>query len=212
MLAGPNSVLRHCAPGDRDWVIVHENSEGEYSSNGGRTHRGLSKGVAIFARVGVTRIMQYAFALARRRPRKLLTVVTKSDAQRFGLVLWDEIAVEIAADFPDVSPDKILVDAMTVRMVAHPTSLDTIVATNLHADTGRLHMNSCSRACSIRSRLGEANSTRAVENRPRQRCWTGSNLICNRPDADILSDLAASLAGNVGIAPIANIDPERRLP
>jgi tartrate dehydrogenase/decarboxylase/D-malate dehydrogenase len=110
----------------------------------------------------VSRIMRFAFKLAQARPRKLLTVVTKSNAQRHGMVLWDEIAAEVAKDFPAVSWDKMLVDAMTTRMVAKPASLDTIVATNLHAD--------------------------------------------------ILSDLAAALAGSLGIAPTANLDPERRFP
>ena len=78
--------------------------------------------------------MRYAFALARARPRKLLTVVTKSNAQRHGMVLWDEIAAEVAKDFPDVTTDKMLVDAMTMRMTLKPRTLDTIVAPNLHAD------------------------------------------------------------------------------
>ena len=78
--------------------------------------------------------MRYAFRLAQARPRKFLTVVTKSNAQRFGMVMWDEIAAEVAREFPDVTWDKMLVDAMTVRMTLHPKSLDTIVATNLHAD------------------------------------------------------------------------------
>lgn len=119
-------------------MIVRENSEGEYSGNGGRAHRGLPEEVgtevAIFTRTGVTRIMRYAFRLAQTRPRKLLTVVTKSNAQRHGMVMWDEIAAEVAREFPDVTWDKMLVDAMTVRMTLHPESLDTIVATNLHAD------------------------------------------------------------------------------
>src|SRR6185503_8349953 len=138
ILPGITSPLRHAGPGDLDWVIVRENSEGEYSGHGGRVHRGLPEEVAtevaIFTRTGVTRIMRYAFALARSRPRKLLTVVTKSNAQRHGMVMWDEIAAEVAAEFPDVAWDRMLVDAMTVRMTLHPKSLDTIVATNLHAD------------------------------------------------------------------------------
>lgn len=117
---------------------MRENSEGEYSGNGGRAHRGLPEEVgtevAIFTRVGVTRIMRYAFRLAQSRPRKLLTVVTKSNAQRHGMVMWDEIAAEVAQEFPDVQWDKMLVDAMTHRMTLHPQTLDTIVATNLHAD------------------------------------------------------------------------------
>lgn len=138
ILPGITSPLAGVGPGDLDWVIVRENSEGEYSGNGGRTHQGMPEEVgtevSIFTRTGVTRIMRYAFEMARSRPRKLLTVVTKSNAQRFGMVMWDEIAAEVAKDFPDVTWDKMLVDAMTVRMVKDPKSLDTIVATNLHAD------------------------------------------------------------------------------
>ncbi|MHC2478234.1 tartrate dehydrogenase/decarboxylase/D-malate dehydrogenase [Rhizobium leguminosarum] len=138
ILPGIMSPLRNCSPGDLDWVIVRENSEGEYSGHGGRAHKGLPEEVgtevAIFTRVGVTRIMRYAFRLAQGRPRKLLTVVTKSNAQRHGMVMWDEIAVEVSREFPDVTWDKMLVDAMTVRMTLKPRTLDTIVATNLHAD------------------------------------------------------------------------------
>ena len=166
ILPGIASPLRNVGVGDLDWVIVRENSEGEYSGHGGRAHKGLPEEVgtevAIFTRVGVTRIMRYAFKLAQARPRKLLTVVTKSNAQRHGMVMWDEIAAEVAKEFPDVTWDKMLVDAMTVRMTLKPQSLDTIVATNLHAD--------------------------------------------------ILSDLAGALAGSLGVAPTANIDPERRFP
>ncbi len=138
IIPGVTSPLRGVEVGDLDWVIVRENSEGEYSGHGGRAHKGLPEEVgtevSIFTRVGVTRIMRYAFALAQSRPRKQLTVVTKSNAQRFGMVMWDEIAAEVAAEFPDVTWDKMLVDAMTVRMVKNPQSIDTIVATNLHAD------------------------------------------------------------------------------
>jgi tartrate dehydrogenase/decarboxylase / D-malate dehydrogenase len=166
LLAGIASPLRGIEPAGLDWVIIRENSEGEYSGQGGRTHRGLPQElgteVAIFTRAGVTRIMRYAFTVARSRPRKLLTVVTKSNAQRHGMVMWDEIAAEVARDFADVTWDKMLVDAMTARMVLKPQSLDTIVATNLHAD--------------------------------------------------ILSDLAGALAGSLGVAPTANINPERRFP
>ncbi|GJD49603.1 putative tartrate dehydrogenase/decarboxylase TtuC [Methylobacterium crusticola] len=166
VLPGITSPLRHVSGPELDWVIVRENSEGEYSGVGGRVHRGLPEEVAtdvsMMTRTGVARIIRYAFELARARPRKLLTVVTKSNAQRHAMVMWDEIAAEVARDFPDVTWDKMLVDAMTMRMVMKPGSLDTIVATNLHAD--------------------------------------------------ILSDLAAALAGSLGIAPTANINPERRFP
>jgi len=149
-----------------DWVIVRENTEGEYSGAGGRVHTGHPEEVAVevstFTRRGVERIHRFAFELARSRPRRHLTLVTKSNAQRHGMVLWDEIFFEVAKQFPDVATDRVLVDAATTRMVLKPSSLDTIVASNLHAD--------------------------------------------------ILSDLAAALSGSLGIAPTANLDPERRFP
>jgi tartrate dehydrogenase/decarboxylase/D-malate dehydrogenase len=166
ILDGVQSPLRGVRPQDLDWVIIRENSEGEYSGHGGRSHRGSSlevaTEVAVFTRVGIERIMRFAFSIARSRPRKQLTVVTKSNAQRFGMVLWDEVARQVAGEYPEVSCDKMLVDAMTVRMVLQPASLDTIVATNLHAD--------------------------------------------------ILSDLAAALTGSIGLAPTANLNPERVFP
>ena len=138
ILPGIKSPLAGVTAKDLDWVIVRENSEGEYAGQGGRSHRGqpheMATDLAVFTRKGVERVMRFAFELARSRPRKKLTVVTKSNAQRYGMVMWDEIATEVAADFPDVTWDKILVDAMTVRMTTNPQSLDTIVATNLHAD------------------------------------------------------------------------------
>jgi tartrate dehydrogenase/decarboxylase/D-malate dehydrogenase len=166
ILPGIDAPLKRCKPEDLNWVIVRENSEGEYAGVGGRAHQGhpieVATDVSIMTRAGVERIMRYAFKLAHSRPRKLLTVVTKSNAQRHAMVMWDEIALQISKDFPDVKWDKELVDACTARMVNRPASLDTIVATNLHAD--------------------------------------------------ILSDLAAALAGSLGIAPTGNIDPERRYP
>ena len=138
VLPGLTSPLRHVEEGDLDWVIVRENSEGEYAGVGGRAHQGspleTATDVAIFTRAGVERIMRFAFRLAQSRPRKQLTVVTKSNAQRHAMVMWDEIAAEVATEFPDVTWDKVLVDAMTMRMVAKPQSIDTIVASNLHAD------------------------------------------------------------------------------
>lgn len=114
---------------------MRENSEGEYAGQGGRSHRGLpwevATEVAIFTRHGVERLIRFAFEIAQKRPRKFLTVVSKSNAQRNGMVMWDEIAVEVSKEFPDVKWDKMLVDAMTCRMVLDPKSLDTIVATNL---------------------------------------------------------------------------------
>ena len=166
ILPGIDAPLKRCAPKDLDWVIVRENSEGEYAGVGGRAHQGhpieVATDVSIMTRTGVERIIRFAFTLARSRPRRQLTVVTKSNAQRHAMVMWDEIALQVAKDFPDVKWDKELVDAMTARMVNRPASIDTVVATNLHAD--------------------------------------------------ILSDLAAALAGSLGIAPTGNIDPERRYP
>ena len=166
ILPGITSPLRNVSGPELDWVIVRENSEGEYAGVGGRVHKGLPEevatDVAMFTRAGVTRIIRFAFEVARSRPRKLLTVVTKSNAKRHGMVMWDDIAAEVARNYPDVTWDKMLVDAMTMRMTLRPETLDTIVATNLHAD--------------------------------------------------ILSDLAAALAGSLGIAPTANLNPERHTP
>jgi len=136
VLPGIQSPLKHGR--GIDWVIIRENSEGEYAGNGGRTHRGLPIEVgtetAVFTRSGIERIHRFAFELARKRARRQLTLVTKSNAQRFGMVLWDEIFQEVAGDYPDVATDRMLVDAITTRMVLKPESLDVIVATNLHAD------------------------------------------------------------------------------
>lgn len=138
LLPGIDGPLKGVGPDRLDWVIVRENSEGEYSGAGGRVHQGLPEevglDVSIFTRAGVERIQRYAFELARKRPRKLLTLVTKSNAQRHGMVFWDSVFDRIKGDYPDVATDKMLVDAMTTRMVLKPESLDTIVATNLHAD------------------------------------------------------------------------------
>ena len=166
ILPGIDAPLKRCGPADLDWVIVRENSEGEYAGVGGRVHQGhaleAATDVSLMTRAGVERIMRFAFRLAMSRPRRLLTVITKSNAQRHAMVMWDEIALEVSREFPEVTWDKELVDAATARMVNRPRSLDTLVATNLHAD--------------------------------------------------ILSDLAAALAGSLGIAPTGNIDPERRYP
>lgn len=140
ILRGTSSPLRAevCGPKDLDWVIIRENSEGEYSGHGGTTHAASGNAVAtevsIFTQVGIERIMRFAFDTAMLRPRKKLTMVTKSNAQRHGMVLWDQIFHEVKKDYPDVETDKMLVDAMTVRMTLKPQTLDTIVATNLHAD------------------------------------------------------------------------------
>ncbi len=138
VLPGIDPPLKLASPADLDWVIVRENSEGEYSGQGGRTHKGLPEEVAtevsVFTRSGVERIQRFAFELARKRPQRRLTLITKSNAQRHGMVMWDEIFAHIAKDYADVKTDKMLVDAATMRMVLKPASLDVMVATNLHAD------------------------------------------------------------------------------
>src|SRR4051812_10426686 len=135
VLPGISSQLKNA--GEIDWVIIRENTEGEYSGAGGRVHTGLPNEVAMevstFTRSGVERVHRFEFELANKRNRKHLTLVTKSNAQRHGMVLWDEIFHEVAKDFPDVKTDRVLVDAMTTVMVLKPGSLDTIVASNLHA-------------------------------------------------------------------------------
>lgn len=138
LLPGIPSPLRDKAPGDIDFVVVRENTEGEYIGAGGRAHRGhpneTAFETAIFSRVGVERIVRYAFALAQSRPRQRLSSVTKSNAQRHTLRLWDEIVEEVAAEFPEVTVERVLVDAMAARMVLKPESLDVVVASNLFGD------------------------------------------------------------------------------
>lgn len=138
LLPGVVGPLRPDLGAAIDWVIVRENSEGEYAGIGGRVHRGLpievGMDVAVFTRAGIERIARYACDLARGRPRKKLTIVTKSNAQRHGMVLWDDVCKEVIRDYPDLSVDWMLVDAMTQRMVAKPGTVDTVLATNLHAD------------------------------------------------------------------------------
>jgi tartrate dehydrogenase/decarboxylase / D-malate dehydrogenase len=164
VLPGISSLMSNA--GKIDWVIVRENTEGEYSGSGGRVHQGLPDEIAtetsVFTRKGVERVHRFAFELARKRPRKHLTLVTKSNAQRHGMVLWDEVFYQVAGAFPEVKTERVLVDAMTTRMVLKPEAIDTVVASNLHAD--------------------------------------------------ILSDLAAALSGSLGIAPTANLNPERAFP
>jgi tartrate dehydrogenase/decarboxylase/D-malate dehydrogenase len=151
-----------------DWIVVRENSEGEYAGLGGRqlAARGPGNEVAIqtslFTERGCERIMRFAFDLALSRPRRRLTSVTKSNAQQYAMVLWDEVFERVSADYPDVATDRELVDAMAARFVLRPQTLDVVVASNLHGD--------------------------------------------------ILSDLGSALAGSLGLAASANLNPDRRFP
>lgn len=138
LLPGVKSPLRGKTHGDIDFIVVRENTEGEYAGLGGFAHRGLPLETAIessvFTRIGVERVMRYAFELALSRLRRRLACVTKSNAQQFGFVLWDEVFAELAVEYPQVQTEKVLVDAMAARLVLRPESLDVLVASNLHAD------------------------------------------------------------------------------
>jgi tartrate dehydrogenase/decarboxylase/D-malate dehydrogenase len=120
-----------------DMLFVRENTEGEYSGVGGRAHQGLPHEVgietAVFTREGVRRVVGHAFELAEQRSKRL-TSATKSNASRYGYVLWDEVVEEVAAEHPDVQVDRALVDALAARMVTNPLSLDVVVASNLFGD------------------------------------------------------------------------------
>jgi tartrate dehydrogenase/decarboxylase/D-malate dehydrogenase len=137
LLDGVPCPLAGRGPADVDMLFVRENTEGEYSGAGGRVHRGLPQEVGIeasvFTRAGVERVVRHAFELAAGR-RRLLTSATKSNASRFGYVLWDEVVEEVAADFRDVRVERVLVDALAARMVRDPGSLDVVVASNLFGD------------------------------------------------------------------------------
>jgi tartrate dehydrogenase/decarboxylase/D-malate dehydrogenase len=167
-LPGVTSPLVKANEQALDWVVVRENSEGEYSGFGGRNFGGRGVGgeiavqSSVFTEVGSERIIRFAFELAEKRDRRKVTSVTKSNAQQHGMVLWDEVFARVAAEFPHVEHDSVLVDAMAARFVLRPEDLSVVVASNLHAD--------------------------------------------------ILSDLGSALAGSLGLAASANLNPERRTP
>ena len=168
LLPGIESPLRRATPETIDWVVVRENSEGEYAGVGGRNFAGRGAGrevavqASLFTEQGCERIIRYAFELARTRKRKKVTSVTKSNAQQHAMTLWDEVFARVAAGYPEVETEQWLVDAMAARFVLRPETLEVVVASNLFGD--------------------------------------------------ILSDLGSALAGSLGIAASANIDPERRKP
>jgi tartrate dehydrogenase/decarboxylase/D-malate dehydrogenase len=166
LLSGTASPLAGRGPADIDMICVRENSEGEYVGSGGRVHAGtpheVAEQTAIFTRKGIERIVRYGFEVARSRPRKLLASATKSNALQHSMVLWDEVVAAIAPEYSDVTLRKYHVDALAARMVTHPQTLDTIVASNLFGD--------------------------------------------------ILTDIGSAISGSLGIAPGANINPERTYP
>src|SRR6266699_1181174 len=166
LLPGLTSPLANRTSADIDMVCVRENSEGEYSGLGGRIHVGTPHEVAeqtgLFTRHGIERILRYGFNVAASRPRKLIASATKSNALRHAMVLWDEVAEIVRADYPAVEYRKYHVDAIAARMVTHPGSLDVIVCSNLFGD--------------------------------------------------ILTDIGSAISGSLGIAPGANINPERTFP
>ena len=167
-LPGIKSPLRKADDTELDWVVVRENSEGEYAGFGGRNFGGregrgeIATQSAVFTEVGCERIMRYAFELARTRSNKKVSSVTKSNAQQYGMVLWDDVFKRVAVDYPDVETESVLVDAMSAKFVLKPEDLSVVVASNLNAD--------------------------------------------------ILSDLGSALAGSLGLAASANLNPERRFP
>jgi tartrate dehydrogenase/decarboxylase/D-malate dehydrogenase len=167
-LPGVPTPLRSTDNADLDWLVVRENSEGEYAGLGGRNLSGRGRGgevavqTSLFTEIGCERIIRFAFERARLRARKKVTSVTKSNAQQYGMVLWDEVFARVAADYPDVEADSCLVDAMAARFVLRPGDLSVVVASNLFAD--------------------------------------------------ILSDLGSAMAGSLGLAASANLNPERRSP
>jgi tartrate dehydrogenase/decarboxylase/D-malate dehydrogenase len=119
--------------------VVRENTEGEYADAGGWVHRGypheLAIQTAVFTRTGCERIIRFAFELARKRnQKKKVTSVTKSNAQKYSMVFWDEIFNEVAADYPDITTDSNLVDAAAMNFVRRPEVFDVLVASNLFAD------------------------------------------------------------------------------
>ena len=134
---GVRSVLADKGPGDIDFVVIRENSEGEYVNNGGRLRRGQPDEVAVqtavHSRRGIERILRFGFQMARRR-RSKLTMITKSNAQGYAYVLWDEVLEELSAEFGDVQSERQHCDAAAMNLVRRPESFDVIVASNLFGD------------------------------------------------------------------------------
>ncbi len=166
LMPGVPCPLANKKPGDIDFYVVRENTEGEYSSVGGRMFMGSEREFAlqeaVFTRHGVDRVLKYAFELAQRRPKKHLTSATKSNGISISMPFWDERVEAIAKDYTDVKWDKYHIDILCARFVMSPERFDVVVASNLFGD--------------------------------------------------ILSDLGPACTGTIGIAPSANLNPERKFP
>ena len=166
LLPGIQSPLRGKKPGSIDFYVVRENNEGEYSNVGGRIYAGTEDETAVqeavFTRRGVTKVMDFAYRLAQKRPRKRLTSATKSNGIVFTMPFWDQVFREIAPLYGDVETDQFHIDALCAKVVLNPEHFDVVVASNLFGD--------------------------------------------------ILSDLGPAIAGSIGIAPSANLNPEREFP
>ena len=166
LMPGIPSPLANRKPGDIDFVVVRENTEGEYSSVGGRMFEGTEREIvfqeSIFSRKGVDRIVKFAFELARTRPAKHLTSATKSNGISITMPYWDERFREMAKAYPDIRTDQFHIDILSAHFVQRPERFDVVV---------------------------------------------GSNLF-----GDILSDLGPAVCGTIGIAPSANLNPERDFP
>jgi tartrate dehydrogenase/decarboxylase / D-malate dehydrogenase len=166
LMPGVPSPLAGRKPGDIDFYVVRENTEGEYSSIGGRMFPGTEREFVlqetVMTRIGIDRVLKYAFELARRREKKHLTSATKSNGISITMPYWDERVEAMAADYPDIRWDKYHIDILTAHFVQHPDWFDVVVASNLFGD--------------------------------------------------ILSDLGPACTGTIGIAPAANINPERKFP
>jgi tartrate dehydrogenase/decarboxylase/D-malate dehydrogenase len=166
LMPGVKAPLANRKPGDIDFWVVRENTEGEYSSVGGRMFPGTEREIVlqetVMTRVGVDRILKFAYDLAQSRPKKHLTSATKSNGIAITMPYWDERVVEMGKRFPEVKVDKYHIDILTANFVLHPDWFDVVVASNLFGD--------------------------------------------------ILSDLGPACTGTIGIAPSANINPERNFP
>lgn len=166
LFPGVQCPLAGRKPEDIDIVVIRENSEGEYVTSGGffkrETPDGIAIQTAIHTRKGVERILRYGFEFARRRHRRKLTMATKSNALKFGMLFWDEILDVVKGDYPDIATDKLHIDALCMALVQKPQEFDV--------------------------------------------------LVCSNMFGDIISDITGAITGSIGLAPSANLNPERKFP